>query len=148
MPGLYYEDYEIGAEFETPGRTIGETDLISFAAMTGDFNPIHTDEEYCKQSPFGTRIAHGLMGLAYIEGLKFRLGHFDQTAIATLGWNIKFPKPLLIGDTVHVKVKIANKRETSKPDRGILFEEVQLINQRGEVVIEGEHTVMVQRKKS
>lgn len=146
MAGMYFEDFQVGAESETNGRTISESDIVQFAALTGDWNPIHTDEEYCKNSPYRTRIAHGLFGLALMEGMKFRLGHFDGTAIASLGWDIKFAKPILIGDTLHVKVRIASKRETKKPDRGILVEAVQLINQRKEIVTEGEHVVMMRRR--
>lgn len=146
MAGMFFEEFEVGAEFKSPARTITETDLVQFAALTGDWNPIHTDEEYCKATPYGSRIAHGLFGLALIEGLKFRLGHFDGTAIASLGWNIKFSLPIRIGDTLHVKVRIASKRETKKADRGVLVESVQLVNQRREVVTEGEHTVMMRRR--
>lgn len=146
MNALFYEDFEIGAVYETPGRTITEADVMQFAALTGDWNQIHTNEEYCKDGPFKTRIAHGLLGMAYIEGLKYRLGHFEGTAIASLSWTIEFPKPILIGDTIRVRVKIASKRETRKPDRGILVEEVQVINQRDEVVTEGTHKVMMKRK--
>ena len=148
MNALYYEDFEVGAEYETPGRTITEADILQFAALTGDWNQIHTNEEYCKDGPFKTRIAHGLMGMAYIEGLKYRLGHFEGTAIASLGWKINFPKPIQIGDTIRVKVKIASKRETSKGDRGIIIEDVQVLNQRNEVVTEGEHSVLMKRKGS
>jgi acyl dehydratase len=146
MDALFYEDFVVGTVYETPGRTITEADVLQFAAFTGDWNQIHTNEEYCKNGPFGHRIAHGLMGMAYIEGMKYRLGHFEGTAIASLGWTIDFPKPILIGDTIRVKVKIASKRETKKPDRGILVEEVQVVNQRDEVVTEGTHTVMMKRK--
>ena len=146
MSALYYEDFEVGAEYETPGRTITESDIVQFAALTGDWNQIHTDEEYCKHTFYGQRIAHGMLGMSYIEGMKFRLGHLDGTGIASLGWSVKFPKPIFIGDTIRVRVKIASKRETKKPDRGILVEEVQIVNQRDEVVTEAEHTVMVKRR--
>jgi acyl dehydratase len=146
MAGLYYEDFVVGGEHQTPGRTITESDIVQFAALTGDWNPVHTDEESGKRGPYGTRIAHGLFGLSLIEGLKFRLGHFDGTAIASLSWNIRFALPIKIGDTLHVRVKIASKRETKKRDRGIVVEFTQLCNQRGEVVTEGEHVVMVVRK--
>ncbi|MDY0094200.1 MAG: MaoC/PaaZ C-terminal domain-containing protein [Candidatus Vecturithrix sp.] len=145
--GKYFEDFVIGEEFRSPGRTITETDVMMFAWLSGDYNQIHTDEEYCKQhSIYGARIAHGLFGLAIVEGLKFRVGICEGTAIASLEWTWRFKNPLLIGDTVHVRWKISKKRETSKPDRGIVWESVQLINQRDEIVAEGEHVVMMQRK--
>jgi acyl dehydratase len=145
--GKYFEDFVIGEEFESPGRTITETDVMMFAWLSGDYNQVHTDEAYCKErSIYHTRIAHGLFGLAIVEGLKFRVGLFEGTAIASLEWTWRFKKPLLIGDTVRVKWNIHKKRETKKLDRGIVWEAVQLVNQRDEVVAEGEHVVMMQRK--
>ena len=145
--GKYFEDFVIGEEFESPGRTITEADVMMFAGLSGDYNQVHTDEEYCKKhSIYQARIAHGLFGLALVEGLKSRVGLFEGTAIASLEWTWRFKKPLLIGDTIKVRWKIARKRDTKKPDRGIIWEEVQLLNQRAEVVAEGEHTVMIQRK--
>jgi len=145
--GKYFEDFVIGEEFRSPGRTITEPDVMMFAWLSGDYNQILTDEEYCKQhSIYGVRIAHGLFGLALVEGLKFRVGLFEGTAIASLEWTWRFKNPLLIGDTVHARWRISQKRETSKTDRGIIWETVQLINQRDEIVAEGEHVVMMQRK--
>ncbi len=143
MGPMFYEDFEVGAEYETTARTIGEADILQFAALTGDWNRVHTDAEFCKQTPYGQRIAHGLFGLSLMEGLKYRLGHFDGSAIASLSWNVKFSQAIFIGDTLHVKVRIASKRETKKPGRGILTEDVQLINQKGEVVTAAEHMVML-----
>jgi acyl dehydratase len=147
MAAMFYEDFSVGTEYTTSGRTIGESDLLQFAALTGDWNQLHTDAEYGKRSPFGQRIAHGLFGLALMEGMKYRLGHFDGTAIASLGWNgVTFSKPVFIGDTVHVHTRITAMRETRKPDRGIVTEQVRLLNQRGEVVTEAEHQVMLRRR--
>jgi acyl dehydratase len=146
MAGMYYEDFTVGSEYVTSGRTITETDIVQFAALTGDWAPIHTDEEFCKSTPFKTRLAHGLFGVSLIEGLWFRFGYFDGTGLASLGWKISFVKPIFIGDTIRVKVKIASKRETKKPDRGILVQEAEIVNQRDEVVTEAEHTVMIRRK--
>jgi len=146
MNALYFEDFVVDSVYETPGRTITEADVMQFAALTGDWNQIHTNEEYGKAGPYKRRIAHGLLGMAYIEGLKYRLGHFEGTAIASLGWTIDFPKPIFIGDTIRVRVKIASKRETKKPDRGIVVEAVQVLNQKDEVVTAGTHTVMMKRK--
>ena len=147
MSVMFYEDFRIGAEYTTTARTIGESDILQFAALTGDWNRLHTDAEYCKGTPYGQRIAHGLFGLALMEGMKYRLGHVDGTAIASLSWNnVRFAKPIHIGDTVRVHVRISAMRETSKPDRGIVTEQVQLLNQHDEVVTEAEHLVMMLRR--
>jgi len=140
----YYEDLAVGEEYESPGRTITETDIVNFAALSGDWSAVHSDEEYCKNSPYKTRIAHGLLGLALTEGLKQRIPDFVNVRyMASLYWNYKFSGPILIGDTLRVRVKVASKRETKKPGRGIVVEHLTVLNQRNEVVQEGEHGLMV-----
>ena len=147
ITGLYYEDFVIGEEYESPGRTITETDVVMYAGLSGDYNQLHTDEEYSKErNIYGTRIVHGLLGLSIAEGLKSRLGLFDGTSLASLEWSWKFAKAILVGDTVRVRWKIVEKRETKKPDRGIVWEDVRLLNQKDELLAEGKHTVMMRRK--
>ncbi|MFB3816054.1 MAG: MaoC family dehydratase [Candidatus Methylomirabilales bacterium] len=144
----YYEDMQVGEEYESPARTITEADIVSFAALSGDWSPVHCDEEYCKGTPYQTRIAHGLLGLAVSEGLKFRIPEFAGARyMASLYWNYKFTGPIRMGDTIRVRVRIQSKRETKKPDRGIVVEYVTMLNQRGEVVQEGEHGLMVWRRE-
>lgn len=95
MPGIYFEEYQIGQTFRTPTRTITETDVVYFSAMSGDMNELHTSEEFAKGSPFGKRLAQGLLGLSISHGLMFRLGLFDGTGIALLNidqW--KFTAPI------------------------------------------------------
>jgi len=143
----YYEDMEVGKEYESPARTITETDLVNFSALSGDWSPVHSDEEYCKRTPYQTRIIHGLLGLAISEGLKFRIPEFvNARYVASLYWNYNFRAPILIGDTIRVRVRVQSKRATKKPDRGIVVEYVTLVNQRNEVAQEGEHGLMVLRK--
>ena len=148
MKRTYYEDYAVGDEFITPARTITETDVVMFAGLTGDYNRIHTDAEYMKDSIFGERIAHGLLGLALVNGLKYRTEIDSDGVIAFLGLTWKFVSPIKLGDTIHAVVRIASKRETSKPDRGIMIQAIQVLNQRGEVVQEGEFTSMLKRRSS
>jgi acyl dehydratase len=146
MAAKFYEEFQVGDEFVTTGRTIAESDILQFAQLTGDWNQLHTDEEYAKGMPFGRRIAHGLLGLALMEGMKYRMGHFDGTAIASLSWTVKFARPIFIGDTVRVRARITAMRETRQADRGILTEAVELLNQHDEVVTEAEHLVMMRRR--
>lgn len=146
MRKKYFEDFAIGDEFTSPGRTITEADVVMFAALTGDYNRIHTDAEYMKDSIFGERIAHGMLGLAIVNGLKYRTDYDADGVIAFLGLTWKFAGPIRFGDTIHTVVRIISKRETSKPDRGIIVQAIQLLNQRGEVVQEGEFTSMLKRE--
>ena len=145
----YFEDFEVGQEWASPGRTVTEADITAFAMLSGDYDEIHTNEDFCKrESAYKTRIAHGMLGLSLVEGLKKRIPAFADTRyIASLGWTWTFTGPIFIGDTVHVKFRISKMRESkSKPDRAIIWESNQMINQRGEVVQEGEHSLMIWRR--
>jgi acyl dehydratase len=146
MKKTYFEDYAIGDEFTTPGRTVTEADVVMFAGLTGDYNRLHTDAEYMKDSIFGERIAHGLLGLALVNGLKYRTDVDSDGVLAFLGLTWKFSGPIKLGDTIHAVVRISSKRETSKPDRGLMVQAIQVLNQRGEVVQEGEFTTMLKRR--
>ena len=147
MRGLYWEDWEIGAEFESPGRTVTEADIVAFAGLSGDYNPLHINEEYCKQTQFGTRIAHGPLVYAIAAGLLFQLHLYDDTLIAFLGFDsLKFTKPVKAGDTIRARIKVLETRETSNPERGVMKRQLTVINQRGEVVQEGVQAFLLKRK--
>lgn len=147
MRGLYWEEWEIDAEFESPGRTVTEADITLFAGLSGDYNPLHVNEEYCKNTIFGGRIAHGPLVYAIAAGLLFQLHLYDDTLIAFLGFeDLRFTKPVKPGDTIHARIKVLEKRETSRPDRGIMRRRLQVLNQRGEVVQEGIQAFMLKRK--
>jgi acyl dehydratase len=146
---MYWEEWEIGAEFESPARTVTEADIVQFAGLSGDYNPLHVNEEYCKTTMFGTRIAHGPLVYAIAAGLLFQLHLYDDTLIAFLGFeDLRFTKPVKAGDTIHARVKVLEKQETSKPDRGVMKRQLQVINQRGEVVQEGRQAFLLKRKAS
>ncbi|WP_027363967.1 MaoC/PaaZ C-terminal domain-containing protein [Desulfotruncus alcoholivorax] len=148
MAGKLFNEWVVGDEYITPGRTITETDVVMFAALSGDYNELHTSKEYMKKSEFGERIVHGLLGLAISHGLLFRTGILEGTGIAFLGiesW--QFKAPIFFGDTVYVKVKVVEKRPSkSKPDRGIIKVLVQLIKQDGTITQEGIKTLMIKQK--
>lgn len=141
----YFDDIEVGAEYLSPGRTVTEADIVIFAGLSGDYNVLHTDAEFMKSSIFGERIAHGLLGLAIQSGLLTRAMR-PYATLAFLGLRWKFKVPIKIGDTIKVRAKVVAKKETSKPDRGIITLERQVINQKGEVVQEGETDLMVARR--
>ena len=147
MRGMYWEEWEIGAEFVSPGRTVTETDIVNFACLSGDFNPLHINEEHCKQTQFGTRIAHGPLVYAIAAGLIFQLHLYDDTLIAFLGFDsLKFTNPVKAGDTIHAKLKVLEKRESSRADRGIMKRQLQVFNQRGEMVQDAVQAFLLKRK--
>jgi acyl dehydratase len=147
MRGMYWEEWEIDAEFVSPARTVTEADIVAFAGLSGDYNPLHVDEEYSKNTVFGSRIAHGPLIYAIAAGLLFQLHLYDDTLIAFLGFDsLKFTKPVKPGDTIHARIKVLEKHETSRPERGVMKRQLQVLNQRSEVVQEGIQTFLLKRK--
>lgn len=143
----YLEDFRVGEETVTAARTVTEADVVAFAGLSGDYNPIHTDAEFAATTPFGRRIAHGVLGLAVITGLAARTGMLDGTALAFLGiedW--RFTGPIFPGDTVHVRMKVIEARPSSKPGSGVLRRRMELVNQRGEVVQSGTFVTLVKAR--
>jgi acyl dehydratase len=143
----YFEDFEIGAEYRTHARTITETDIVTFVNLFGFLEPLFIDMEFVKnQSLFDSRIAPGSFTFALSEGMTIQSG-LVRGGMALLGvQEMKMPAPLRCGDTVHVKVKILAKRETSKPDRGIVTAEQQVVNQKDEVLLEYRVNRMIRRR--
>lgn len=145
---MWFEDCAVGMRFETLGRTVTEADLVAFSGLSGDFNELHTNAEMMRDSVFGERIAHGALVLSMVTGLRARLGTFDGTILAFAGirdW--RFTAPVLIGDTIRAVNEIAELRETSKPDRGLMVQRVDVLNQRGELVQQGEMVTMLKRRE-
>lgn len=152
IPGKYFfEDVKVGDECTSYSRTITEADIVNFAGLSGDFQPPHVDKEYAK-TIFKERIAHGLCVLSIASGLVARiLMAGPETRVAAIAFaginNWKFRAPVVIGDTITVKRRIADKRESrSKPDRGIVMIDIKVINQKGETVQEGQFVIMVYKR--
>lgn len=144
--GLYYEDYEIGVKMRTRGRTITEADIVNFAALTGDFNPMHTDAEFMKTHAMGQRIAHGMLSLSYAVGQAYQLGFMEGTILAFRGLEMKFSLPVFIGDTLHVELAVIEMKEARRLGGGMVTLEVKIINQDGKTVQSGTWTVLVLSK--
>ncbi|MCR4672997.1 MAG: MaoC family dehydratase N-terminal domain-containing protein [Lachnospiraceae bacterium] len=147
---LYFEDVNIGDFAISPGRTITESDVVQFAALTGCYDQIHTDAEFALNSFAGQRVAHGLIGTCYASGLYSRtllsMALQEQMkAFAELTW--KFKGPILIGDTIHVKQEIVDKID-KKPesDAGKLIYQVTVYNQRNEVIQVGTKHILIRKR--
>ena len=142
----YWDDAKEGDECVSPTFTVTEDHINAYADLTGDHTPVHVDEEYAKTTPFGTRVAHGLLGLSIADGLKTQSDYRFLPGMS-LGWTWDFVGPIKIGDTVHVKFRVASMRASkSRPGWGIVVLPSELINQRGEVVQKGEHRLMIPRR--
>lgn len=145
MAARYFDELTVGEIHESPGITITEWHVMQFAGVSTDFFELHTNDEFARQTEFGRRVAHGLLGLAVTDGLKNR-SPFQTHAIASLHWSWDFAGPIFIGDTVHVKLRVSDLRASrSKPDRGVVTLDLELINQRGEIVQKGQNRLMVWR---
>jgi hypothetical protein len=146
--GYRYEDLYVGLAFRSPGRTITDADLMAFAGLTGDFSELHTSDVYAKNSQFGRKVAHGLLGLSYAHGLMWpRTGELRETAIAFLGiqdW--KFVGPIFVGDTIFVHYVLAELRDSkSRPTQAVASFAVELLNQDGMVLQKGTKILLVSK---
>jgi Acyl dehydratase len=145
--GLYFDDFEIGQKWVTPGRTITEVDIVNFAGFSGDYMPVHTDAEYASRTPFGQRIMHGPGAFAITTGLWTRLGINVDTAIAFLEFTCTLRAPVFIGDTIRLEMTVADLRPSnSKPDRGIVTFECNALKQDDTVCQSGRWTLMFWRR--
>ena len=140
---LFFDDVEVGQEWESPGRTVTEADIVNFAGLSGDFNPIHVDHEFARTTPFREPVAHGLLVLSIGSGLG--LHSPAMRTLAFLGireW--KFAGPVYIGDTVRMRSKLLEKEIRARGRRAVLTWQRQVINQDGKVVQEGTTVTLVE----
>jgi acyl dehydratase len=145
--GKHYEDFEIGEEAMTAGRTITEADVVMFAGITGDWNELHTNKEFAERGPFKQRIAHGALIFSIATGLSVRLGQTGDTVIAFYGLDrLRFVKPTFIGDTIRVRQRIEAKDERDEQS-GIVTMLNEVINQREEVVVSYTAKVLLRRRR-
>ena len=144
--GRYFQEFAVGDGVISPGRTVTEADIVAFAALTGDYNPLHTDAEYAKGTVFGERIAHGLLGLSIVSGLLDRLGFITGTVEAFTGLEWKFRGPIKIGDTIHAEARVTRKKAMRRLGGGFIIFDVALVNQRDETVQKGQWTVLIKDK--
>ena len=141
--GRYFEEFEVGDSMISPGRTVTEADLVNFCGLSGDFNELHSNAEYAKDTLFGQRIAHGPLGFVIAVGLAGRLGYLEGTAQAFLSMDWKFKGPIFIGDTIRVEATVARKRAVNRLGGGILVLSIAIMNQKDEVVQEGTWRVLM-----
>lgn len=144
---LYFDEIEDDICLYTPSRTISEADIMLFAGLTGDYNELHTSTTFAEKTAFGERIAHGMLTLSMANGLYMRMGYFNNSTVANLGikeW--KFSTPVKIGDTIRVKVTLNEKHLTSKPTRGVVNWNIEVLNQKDEVVASGIWVKMIRMR--
>ncbi|GGG00261.1 MaoC family dehydratase [Paenibacillus abyssi] len=147
MKSIFFEEYEIGTERVSTGRTITEADVVMHAGQTGDFYPHHMDKEWCKTQPFKERIAHGT--LIFSVGIGMTAGEINPEAISYGYDRLRFIRPVFIGDTIYAKVTLKEKRDhPKKPEYGFVVEQVEVFNQINEIVLVCEHLLLANKKSS
>ncbi|MCZ7570377.1 MAG: MaoC/PaaZ C-terminal domain-containing protein [Ardenticatenaceae bacterium] len=145
-PSGYFEDFAEGMVFHTAGRTISEADIVNFAGLSGDYNPIHTNATYAAGTMFGQRVAHGLLGLSIASGLATQLGFMGDKVEAFLDLEWKFRQPVFIGDTIHAEIKIGETKAARRLGGGIVSFEINLLNQDDKQVGRGVWRVLFKSK--
>ncbi len=132
MPDCYYDEIEVGQKWVTPARTITEADVVNFAYLSGDWHSLHTDREYAAQSPFGQRIAHGVLVFSISTGM---VPAHRQAVLALYGIDrLRFIAPVFIGDTVHLEMVATEKKERDD-GTGVVAYDYRMVNQDGKPVI-------------
>jgi acyl dehydratase len=145
--GRVFDEFEIGQRFVTPGRTITEGDIGAFAGLTGDYNPVHTNETFAAASGFGSRIAHGPMGIGIAFGLASRLDLIDGTVVALLGVTWDFKAPMRPGDTIHALICVNGKRPVKDPALGLIELVIELVSQRDEILQSGSARLLLRKTR-
>lgn len=142
--GMFFEEFEVGQQIKTMGRTVTETDVVTFAGLSGDFNQIHTDAAYAAGTPFGQRIAHGLCVMAIASGLVTLTGVMEGTVLAfreVQEW--KFSRPVFFGDTIHVETEVIETKALPRLNGGAVVIKLNVLNQKGEVCQSGRWSVLM-----
>ncbi len=143
--GKTFPEFKVGDKLVSPSITVTESHISLFAGLSGDFNPLHTNEEFAQKMPFKGRIAHGMLTISMESGFIGML--LAGTAIAFLEAEYKFKAPVKINDTIHTELEVAETKPVQKYDGGVVKFNIQIKNQRGETVVEGYATVMVSNKR-
>jgi 3-hydroxybutyryl-CoA dehydratase len=146
----YFEDFRIGDRVASPDRTITESDIMRFAALTGDWHAVHTDAEYAKHTVFGERVAHGLLILAIGAGLMFQAGERGVPRSTIALYRVektRFVAPAKIGDTIRVEAEVVQTGAIDE-QRGLIAFAHRILNQRDEEVLTYTSKLVVGRRSS
>jgi len=145
--GTYFSDFSVGDTFKSVGRTVTESDVCTFAGLSGDFNPLHTDATFAAKTPFGQRIAHGMLIASISTGLGQTLGIFEGTTLALMEQSFKYKAPVFFGDTVHMQLIVEAVKPSSKGGKGVVSFRSEIIKQDDTIVNIGTWTVMFRDRK-
>lgn len=144
--GLHFEDFADGAVHTSGGRTLTEADIVAFAGLSGDFNPLHTNEEHARRTIFRGRVAHGLLVQSIASGLANQMGIFDGTIVALQEMLIRYEAPVRPGDTIHVELTVIGRDPQPARKRGWVRFRTQVRNHAGTTVNDGEWLTLIARR--
>jgi 3-hydroxybutyryl-CoA dehydratase len=140
--GMYFGQYEIGQRFVSQGRTITEADVVMFAGLSGDYNPLHTDATFAARTPFGQRVAHGMLVASISTGLGQTLGIFEGTTLALMNQTFEYKAPTFFGDTIRLSLTVEGLKPSTKGGRGVVTFRSDVLKADDSVVITGQWTVL------
>ncbi len=144
--GMFFEDWEEGYELWTASRTITEADIMAFAGVSGDFNPLHTNEVFASTTPMRGRIAHGMLGVAIATGLANQTRTMEGTTMALMSQTLNYKAPIFPGDTVTLCLTVLKRKMSSKGGKGVVWLKMELFNQRDEVTTDGEWVLLMKAR--
>lgn len=144
--GLWFDEFQQGQVFESPGRTITEADIVNFAGLSGDFTSLHTDEVFARGTPFRRRVAHGMLVQAIVTGLGARTGIFEGTIAALSDMVIHWKVPVFPGDTVRLRLRVEELDAAPSKRSGRVRFLAWILNQDDQVVIDGEWCTLMMRE--
>ena len=145
-----FEDFEVGEQFQSVGRTVTESDFVMHSAFTGDWTELHTNAEYAADAEFGERVAHGPMTFSLATGFVYRCGFLERTVVAFLGMNyMDIPAPVYAGDTISLAMEVTGTSElSSRDDAGLVVIDTRMTNQDDETVFEGDMKFLIEREQA
>ena len=145
---LYYEDLTVGRKFVSGPRVLTQAEVNRFARLTGDLNRLHTDEEYARKTPFGGRIAHGLLVLSASIGLWYEMDVTRDSLVALLGIDkVAFRAPTRPGERMHLVTRVQSRRHSkSNPGAGVVVLHDVVANDHDSELVEFERVLLVRRR--
>lgn len=147
MPEKFWDDFHVGQEITSQGITVTETHVVTWAGLTMDFYPLHTDKEYAARSQFKQRVVHGPLTFALAVGLMGRTGEAKDSVIAWLGVeNMRIPAPVFIGDTIRLRATVTELRESKKPSQGLCRMRYEVSNQHDDLVMAFDMNFLMHRR--
>jgi 3-hydroxybutyryl-CoA dehydratase len=140
--GRWFSEFEVGQVYTSGGRTVTEADVSAFAGLSGDYNPLHVDATFAEKTPFGRRVAHGMLAVAISTGQGQWTGIFEGTTLALMGQTIEYKAPVFFGDTLRLRLTVQSTKPSSKPGRGTVVFRAEIVKQDDVVAVDGSWTVL------